>query len=44
VEAVRRRPVRRAVIRRGAVVAETAPARPRLSLPGRPETVRPGLI
>ncbi|MEE4119955.1 MAG: amidohydrolase family protein [Paracoccaceae bacterium] len=40
-EAIRLRPARLAVIRRGRVVAETAPAIARLALEGRPETVDP---
>ncbi|MFC4930244.1 amidohydrolase family protein [Massilia sp. GCM10023247] len=39
VEAIRLRASRRAVVRRGAVVAEAAPAAPALRLPGRPERV-----
>jgi cytosine deaminase len=40
-EAIRLRPVRLAVIRRGRVIAETAPEVTRLSLDGRPGTVNP---
>ena len=40
-EAIRLRPNRLKVIRRGKVIAETAPERSRLSLDGRPETVDP---
>jgi cytosine deaminase len=40
-EAIRLRPVRLAVIRRGRVIAETAPEVTRLSLDGRPGTVTP---
>jgi len=43
-DAVRRRATRLAVIRRGAVVAETAPKRPRLFLPDRPDAPTAGLI
>ncbi len=40
-EAIRLRPNRLKVIRRGRVIAETAPERTRLALDGRPETVDP---
>jgi cytosine deaminase len=40
-EAIRLRPNRLKVIRRGKVIAETPPERARLSLEGRPETVDP---
>ncbi|MBN8294386.1 amidohydrolase family protein [Rhodobacter sp. NTK016B] len=40
-EAIRLRPNRQAVIRRGKVVAETAPETSRLALDGRPEVVNP---
>jgi cytosine deaminase len=43
VEAIRTRAARLAVIRGGAVVAESAPREARLSLPGRPGTVTPAL-
>jgi cytosine deaminase len=39
VEAIRLRAARRLVLRRGKVLAEAAPARSRLNLPGRPELV-----
>ena len=39
VEAIRLKPVRLAVIRRGRIVAEAAPAVSRLSLPGRPDSI-----
>jgi len=41
VDAIRLKPARLAVIRRGRVVAEAAPAVSRLSLPGRPESIDP---
>lgn len=41
VEAIRLKPVRLAVIRRGRVVAEAAPAVSHLSLPDRPESIDP---
>jgi len=41
IEAIRLRAVRIAVVRRGRVIAESAPRRTRLALPGRPETVEP---
>ncbi len=44
VEAIRLKPVRLAVVRRGRVIAEAAPAVSRLSLPGRPETLDPAAI
>jgi cytosine deaminase len=40
-EAIRLRPARLTVIRRGRVIAETPPERARLSLDGRPESVDP---
>ncbi|MCC1480457.1 amidohydrolase family protein [Roseibaca sp. Y0-43] len=40
-EAIRLRPVRLKVIRRGKVIAETAPERSRLALEGRPDIVTP---
>ncbi len=40
-EAIRLRPARRAVIRRGRVIAETPPEVTRLTLDGRPDTVDP---
>jgi cytosine deaminase len=43
VEAIRTRAARLAVIRGGAVIAESAPREARLALPGRPGTVTPGL-
>lgn len=43
VEALRLKPVRLAVIRRGRVIARTAPRLPELSLDGRPERLDPGL-
>ncbi|SEA68174.1 cytosine deaminase [Rubrimonas cliftonensis] len=44
VDAVRRRAARLVVARAGEVVAESAARAPRLSLPGRPETPRAGLL
>lgn len=44
VEAIRLKPARLAVVRRGRVIAEAAPAVSRLSLPGRPETLDPAAI
>ncbi|MGO8914343.1 MAG: cytosine deaminase [Stellaceae bacterium] len=41
VDAIRLRPPRLAVVRRGRVIAEQAAARTLLSLPGRPETIDP---
>jgi cytosine/creatinine deaminase len=41
VEAIRLRPARLAVVRRGRVVAEAAPVLSRLSLPGRPDSIDP---
>ncbi|MCQ4159489.1 amidohydrolase family protein [Roseomonas sp. GC11] len=41
VEAIRLRATRLAVVRRGRVVAETAPRTTRLTLPGRPEALSP---
>jgi cytosine deaminase len=43
VEAIRTRAARLAVIRAGAVIAESAPREARLNLPGRPPTVSPSL-
>jgi cytosine/creatinine deaminase len=43
VEAIRLRPPRLAVVRRGRVIAETAPQLARLSLPDRPQTLDPAL-
>ncbi|WP_428926121.1 cytosine deaminase [Marinibacterium sp. SX1] len=40
-EALRLRPAPRMVMRRGQVIAETAPSLPRLSLPGRPQSFDP---
>jgi cytosine/creatinine deaminase len=39
IEAIRLRPPRLYVVRRGRIIAETPPSLPRLSLPGRPEAV-----
>lgn len=44
VEAIRLRPARLAVVRRGRIVAEAAPTVSRLSLPGRPDSVDPATI
>ena len=41
VEAIRLRAARLAVVRRGRVIAESAPRRVRLALPGRPDTLEP---
>jgi cytosine deaminase len=41
IEAVRMKATRLCVIRDGRVLAETAPRRPTLSLPGRPTTIDP---
>jgi cytosine deaminase len=40
-DAIRLRPPRLAVVRRGAVIAETPPQSTRLALPGRPSTLDP---
>lgn len=42
-EALRLRPAPRMVMRRGQVIAETAPAMPRLNLPGRPQSFDPAI-
>lgn len=43
-EAIRLRPARLAVVRRGKIVAETARVESRLTLPGRPESIDPFAI
>ncbi len=44
VEAIRLRPARLAVIRRGVVIAETPRVETRLALPGRPATIDSAMV